>query len=691
MSEQQQRELESLRKQIEHHERAYREGKPEIPDSVFDELADRYAQLADELGVAVEARVDAVPGADHTEGFEVVEHRVPMLSLEKLSPARRDSKGEPMPLGDQLFAWYDRRKKDLGAEELALLVEPKIDGISVSLIYEKGRLVRAVTRGNGKQGDDITRQVKRSGAVPDRFPKLGGAFEVRGELYWPNDAFARYNEELAAKGQRLIANPRNGCAGLVKRKDPEGLESIGIASFLYSIPWWENVDVPRSQHEILKWLADHGAPVYLDEVHYTADARAALSYSEDYAERRASLPYDIDGMVIKIDRTDLYDRLGGTDHHPHWAVAYKFPPERKLSVLRAIHVQVGKSGKLTPVANLDPVVLAKTTVVRASLHNFHELERKDVRAGDSVWVEKAGEIIPQVVSVELSKRPPDAVPYERPTVCPACETPVVAEEIFVYCPNPGCPAQVRERLRHFASRGAMDIDGLGESLVDQVVDKLGVRMPDDIFRLTAAQLADLERMGKKSAQNVIAGIEKAKDRGLAKVLVGLSIRNVGSSMSEALAEHFGNADALLSFASRYAAGDEAAIAEVAPDKGSGVIEGLARKTADAIFAELASEPVRRVFAGLAEAGVSLSVKRAVKHAIEGVDGKSFVITGTLPTLSRTQASEKIKAAGGKVASSVSAKTDFLLAGEEAGSKLEKAQKLGVRVIDEATLLSMLGS
>lgn len=682
-----------MRQQIEHHERVYREGRPEIPDAVFDELVDRYAELADSLGVPVESRVDAVPGADHTEGFEEVEHRVPMLSLEKLSPARRDSKGDPMPLSDQLLAWYERRRKDLDlapSDELALVVEPKIDGISVSLIYERGVLVRAVSRGNGKKGDDITRQVKRSGAVPERFPKLGGAFEVRGELYWPNDAFDRYNEELARKGQRLIANPRNGCAGLVKRKDPEGLESIGIRSFLYSMAWWEGVDVPRSQLGILKWLAEHGASVYLDEVHLTHDAAGALRYSEDYAARRATLPFDIDGMVIKIDRVDLAERLGGTDHHPHWAVAYKFPPERKLTQLRNITVQVGKSGKLTPVAEMDPVLLAKTTVTRASLHNFHELERKDVRVGDFVYVEKAGEIIPQVVAVELGKRPAGAQPYVRPTECPACKTPIVAEEIFVYCPNPGCPAQVRERLRHFASRSAMEIDGLGESLIDQIVEKLGVRAPDDIFRLDVEKLASLERMGKKSAQNVIVGIAKAKDAGLAKVLVGLSIRNVGSSMSEALAEHFGSAEKLLSFSARYAAGDESAIAEVAPEKGSGVIEGLARKTADVIFAELASEPMRRVFEGLAAAGVKLDAKRAVKNAVEGVDGKTFVITGTLPTLSRTQAAEKIKTAGGKVAGSVSAKTDFVVAGEDAGSKLEKAQKLGVTVIDESALLAMLG-
>src|SRR5690606_31335280 len=283
-----------------------------------------------------------------------------------------------------------------------------------------------------------------------------------------------------------------------------------------------------------------------------------------YQARRGQLEYEIDGMVIKLDELAHYDRLGGTGHHPHWAIAYKFPPERKATKLLGIAVQVGKSGKLTPVAELEPVVVAATTVSRASLHNFVELERKDVRIGDTVFVEKAGEIIPQVVAVDLAKRPLDTTPFPRPTHCPTCGTAVVTEEIFVYCPSPACPDQVRERIKHFASRSAMDIDGLGASLVDQVVDKLGVRSPDQIFTLTADALAGLERMGKKSAENVIRGIERAKERGLSRVLVGLAIRHVGTSMAEDLARHFGSADALLAFAQRYAAGDPEAVERVAP-------------------------------------------------------------------------------------------------------------------------------
>ena len=685
-------ELDALAQQIRHHEAAYRAGQPEVTDAVFDELFDRYQALADELGLPEADRLDRAPGADHTEGFVQVEHRVPMLSLEKLSPSRVDDEGAPVAMEAQLAAWIARRRRDLelpDAAHMPLVVEPKIDGISVSLLYVKGALQRAVTRGDGRRGDDITAQVRAAGAVPERLIGVDGSLEVRGELYWPSHAFAAYNDRLAERGERRLANPRNGAAGLVKRKDPRDLDQTGITSFLYQVPWAEGVALPPRQSKTLAWLAAAGANVYLDETHVGESAAELAAHCDAFAARKAELPYDIDGMVIKVDELRHQERLLGTGHHPHWGVAYKFPPERKPTRLLGIHVQVGKTGKLTPVAELEPVALAGTSVSRASLHNFVELARKDVRVGDTVFVEKAGEIIPQVIGVDLARRPEGTAPFARPERCPICQTPVLAEEIFVYCPNPSCPAQMRERLRHFASRGAMDIDGLGAALVDQVVEHLGVTSPDLLWSLTREELAGLERMGIKSADNVRAALERAKQRGMARVLVGLSIRHVGSTMAEDLAAYFRSVEALLRFAARYVAGDAEAIATVAPDKGSGAIEGMARKTADSIFAELDSPAVRRVLGGLAEAGVSMEAVLPESVAVPGVAGKSFVLTGTLPTLKRTDAAERIKRAGGKVVGAVSKTTDFLVAGEEAGSKLEKAQKLGVAVIDEAALIAML--
>jgi DNA ligase (NAD+) len=685
-------ELELLAEQLRIHERSYREGTAELPDSEFDELMERYTVLAERLGVPSSERLDARPGMDHTEGFQTVEHRFPMLSLEKLSPSRRDNKGAAVPLPEQLDAWYDRRRKDLELAEavpLPMIVEPKIDGISVSLLYQDGVLRRAVTRGDGRRGDDITRQVQESRAVPERLQGVRGELELRGELFWPHAAFRAYNEILRAAGERLIVNPRNGCAGLMKRKDPSGLGALGVKAFLYQVVWTRGLELPRRQSEVLAWLEQAGAPAYGSEVFVSDVLAEVLGFCERYQQKRESLEFDIDGMVIKVEELGLYDRLGSTGHHPHWGIAYKFPPERKPSRLLGVVVQVGKSGKLTPVAELEPVFVAGTVVSRASLHNFPELERKDVRVNDHVWVEKAGEIIPQVVGVDLERRPEGTVPVARPERCPSCDASVLAEEIFLYCPNPACPAQVRERLQHFCSRHALDIDGMGPALIDQVTSKLDVRSPEQLFQLDAAQLASLERMGKKSADNVVAGLERAKGRGLARVLVGLAIRHIGETMAEDLASYFGSAQELLDFAARYVAEDPEAVQRLSPDKGSGAIEGLARKTASSIFAELSSPTVRAVFAGLERAGVSLQATSARRSAVEGVAGKTFVLTGTLPTLKRNEAAERIKRAGGKVSGSVSKSTNYVVAGSEAGTKLEKAQELGVTVLEEAALLQLL--
>jgi DNA ligase (NAD+) len=686
-------ELKQLETQIRHHEALYREGKPEISDPIFDELVDRYSELADALGVTDELRPDRKPGDDHTEGFAQVEHLVPMLSLEKLTPNRRDNKGAAVPMAEQLSQWVERRRRDLELVEstpLSLVIEPKIDGISVSLLYESGKLRRAVTRGDGRKGDDITKQLQSARAVPLELHTKRGKLEVRGELYWPRPDFDRYNQQLRAAGHETIANPRNGCAGIVKRKELAGLESVGIQSFLYAVPWAEGISLPDTQSGLLAWLAENGAPVYQDLIVVGQSAAEAIAACEAFGQRRSGLPFDTDGMVIKIDELKYYGQLGATGHHPHWGIAYKFPPERKQTQVLGVELGVGKTGKITPVAMLAPVFVAGTTVSRASLHNFVEVARKDVRIGDTVLVEKAGDIIPQIVDVLRELRPADAQEIARPERCPACDAGVVVEEIFVHCPNPACPAQRRERLVHFAGRRQMAIDGLGESLIDQLIEKRNLARPDELFELSVEDLAELERMGKKSAQNVVKSLAEAKSRGLAKVLNALAIRHVGETTSQALADYFGSAESLLEFAQRYVQGDAAAIAAVAPDSGTGAIEGLARKTADGVFAELDSLPMRGVFAGLARAGVKLSSVRAARAELAAIAGKSFVLTGTLPTLKRDEAADRIKLAGGKISGSVSKKTDFVVAGEEAGSKLDKAKELGVSVIDEAELLRMLG-
>lgn len=741
--------LQQLARELKRHEIAYREGNPIISDAAFDELAEQYAERAQQLQVPTDERIDRLPGSDHTDGFEQLVHSAPMLSLEKLSQSRKDATGAPLSTRQQLHNWYDKRCKELnltGENPLPLIVEPKIDGISVALRYVDGKLHQAITRGDGRQGDNITLQVMQAQAAPVALNNVPSRLEVRGELYWPLDAFEAFNQRRTSTtnehDQQLLgfdatdgetdtgnappppkrtpapaeplSNPRNGCAGMMKTKNKKELEELrhsGIRTFVYHVIRTNpsiipSVDTahddtsntrgnqpPDRQSELLVWLAEVGAHVYLNEVYVTNSADDAFNYCENFEQRRATLGYDIDGMVIKIDDLTLSDRLGGTDHHPHGAIAYKFAPERKPTLLTNITVQVGKSGKLTPVAELECVRLAGTRVTRASLHNFSELERRDVRVGDTVFVEKAGDIIPQVVAVDLGKRPANAVAFARPSHCPSCNAAVVQEDVFIYCPNPACPAQVRERLLHFASRNAMDINGLGPAAIDRIVSVCGVHGPDELFTLTEQRLQQVFSEGGKMAPKTVQAIARAKERGLERVLVGLSIRHVGTGLAQQLASYFGNADALVAFAKKYTLGDEQAQELVAPAQGQGAIAGMAKTMADSVFAELSSDSIARIFDGLKAAGVNLdSTARASNDNVSSgkpLSGITFVLTGTLPTLKRTQAAERITRAGGKVTGSVSKNTDYVVAGIDAGSKLDKAEQLGIKVIDEAELLAML--
>ncbi len=720
-----------------HDELYYAQAAPVISDADYDALRRDYDALADRLGLAEAERYTRSLGDDHREGFAKVRHRQPMLSLEKAAtwPDQLVDGADPRPEqipGDaltesgrgarkafalgQLEQWQRRTAKALGldeAAELDLTIEPKIDGISVSLTYADGTLVQAVTRGDGVAGDDVTAQVRAAGAAPERVA-VAGRFEVRGELYLPRAAFDAHNRKLVAAGEAPLINPRNGCAGLIKRKDPASLAGVGVASFLYHIAWAEGVALPASQWERIAWLKARGFQVH-PGARRLQGVVAAYRHCLEFVGERPRLDHDIDGMVLKLDDTSRQDELGATEHHPRWAIAYKFPPERRATVLRAITVQVGKTGKLTPVAELEPVFVAGTTVARASLHNFGEIERKDVRVGDTVLVEKAGEIIPQVVSVVIDRRPSGTLPVPWPTACPACGGAVVeertAEAVGHLCPNFSCPAQVRERLRHFASRAALDIRGLGAAVVDQLVDRLGVAAPDQLFALTADQLAPLEMetdtngkrrtFGPKNASNLISALAESRARGLARVLLGLSIPRLGEKLAADLAARFGSWQALLAFARSYRAGDRSAVLAVSKKKSKALdaerealnvqpIAQMDEDTATPLFAALTSEAVVATVERLKTAGVRLDQPQAEVLAVAGVAGKAFVLTGTLPTLSRDAAEKLITAAGGRCAGSVSKKTDYVVAGSDAGSKLAKAQELGVTVIDEAGLLTLLG-
>ena len=583
-----------------HNELYYRSAAPALSDAEYDDLVDRYERLAEALGVPIDKRATHAVGDDHSEGFVSVRHREPMLSLEKANTEAGFFviEGQDVPVAQlpgereqrrrtawgKLEAWEKARRKDLGLEAdaaLALCLEPKIDGMSVSLTYEGGRLVRAVTRGDGISGDDITRQVLEAAAVPASVTATG-AFEVRGELYLPHAAFAKLNRDLEAAGERPLVNPRNGCAGLMKRKDAENLRGKGVQSFIYFIPpaLHQLKDLPDSQWQRLQWLARQGFAVHPGAV-AKGGIDAAYSACLAFAAKRARLDHDIDGMVIKLDDTACYRDLGVTEHHPRWGIAYKFPPERKATVLRQVVVQVGKSGRLTPVAELEPVFIAGSTVARASLHNFAELRAKDIRIGDTVVVQKAGEIIPQVVAVDLALRPRAAVPVPWPTHCPTCGAaveeerrtdPSGKENISHFCPNFACPDQLRERLRHFGSRDAMDIRCLGAAVIEMLVAHRDLARPDQLYQLRATELEGLEldeasngvrrSFGAKNAANLIKAIAQSRARGLARVLTGLALHNLGTKLGDDLAARFRSWDALLAFARAYGEGRPEAVLAV---------------------------------------------------------------------------------------------------------------------------------
>jgi DNA ligase (NAD+) len=662
----------ALRDEIaEHDYRYYVLDAPAIADAEYDALFRELAALEAQYPALVtpESPTQRVGGAPRAE-FAPVRHRVPMLSIRTETDTTADAAAK--------FDARVRRELALPADAppVAYAAELKFDGLAISLRYEAGRLVQAATRGDGEVGEDVTANIRAIRSIPARLRGAAPAvLEVRGEVYMTRADFDALNERQRAAGQKPYINPRNTAAGAVRQLDPSTTAQRPLHFFAYALGETEGFTLPDTQHALLEALRGFGLPVdrHVRVAHGAAELGA---FYEHVARIRPSLPFDIDGVVYKVDELALQRRLGFVTREPRWAVAHKFPAEEMATQVLGIEVQVGRTGAITPVARLAPVFVGGVTVTSATLHNEDEVRRKDVRVGDTVVVRRAGDVIPEVVRVVAERRPPDARAFELPATCPECGSAIerLPDEAVARCSGGlVCPAQRKQALLHFASRRALDIEGLGERLVDQLVDGGLVRTPADLYRLGVVHLAALERMADKSAGNVLAAIEHSKATTLARFIYALGIRHVGEATARDLARHFGALDALI-------AADEAALLEV-PDVGP----VLARSIRDF----LAEAHNREVIEQLRAVGVHWTEgppQRADKGALAGL---TVVLTGTLPTLGRDEAKALLEAAGAKVAGSVSAKTSYVVAGADAGSKLAKAEALGVKVLDEAQMLELL--
>lgn len=660
-----------LIKQIEDHNyRYYVLAEPIISDAEYDTLMQELQLLEREHPeLASPNSPTQRVGGTPSQGFETVRHNVPMLSIDNTY-----NDGE-------VRSFDERVRKALNGEEPQYVVELKIDGVSVSVRYEKGILIRAATRGDGTTGDDITANVRTIRACPLRlYPQsqraeklLQRILEVRGEVFMTRDELNRINEEREREGQEPFRNPRNTTAGTLKLLDPKEVAKRHLSVYFYDIA--EGVEEVSTHREVLAILQQLRLPV---NPHFTfcSFIEEAIKTCHEWQEKRHSLEYEIDGMVIKVDSLRHRRQLGATSKAPRWAIAYKFPAEIARTRITNIVVQLGKSGALTPVAVLDPVMLAGTVVKRASLHNFDEVARKDFRIGDLVEVQKAGEIIPQVLRVIVEARPEGTHPFPLPETCPDCGSQVHkdAEGVFYRCLNIACPAQVKERLAHYASRTSMDIKGAGPALIEQLVEKGLAKTPADLYRLNEETLVTLERMGKKSATNLLTAIEASKSRTLDRLILGLGIRHVGNRTARLLAERFKTLDALM------AASKEDLMQ----------IEDIGEIVATSILDYFSVDENRTLIEALRSVGVSFGTERKSPTTLQSVfTGKTVVVTGTLKYGSREQVHEKIRALGGQVSSSISKKTDFLVVGENAGSKLTKAVSLGIPILDEDTFVKLV--
>jgi DNA ligase (NAD+) len=677
--------VQSLRRQLEqHNHRYYVLDDPEVSDAEYDALfreLDELERAHPELGDP-NSPTQRIGGAALAR-FEPVRHEVPMLSIRtETDTSDEGARAFDARLRRDLGLAADARlRRDLGldaaAPPLEYMAELKFDGLAISLRYEDGVLTRAATRGDGETGEDVTRNIRTVRAIPLRLAGSPPALlEVRGEVYMRRADFMRLNAQQQAAGAKLFANPRNTAAGAVRQLDPALTAQRPLSFFVYGIGQTRGWELPATHSALLDALAGFGLPVNRER-RVVAGPEGLAAYHREIGARRAALPFDIDGVVYKVNSLELQRRLGFVTREPRWAIAHKYPAEEQETQVLEIQINVGRTGALTPFARLKPVFVGGVTVTTATLHNEDELKRKDIRAGDTVVVRRAGDVIPEVVMVRPERRPPDAVAFQMPTHCPICGSAVMRGEDEAVARCSGglyCAAQRKQAIVHFASRKALDIDGLGERLVEQLVDTNLVHNPADLYKLTQQQLEGLERMGEKSAANLLASLERSKHSTLARFIYALGIRNVGESTARDLARHFGSLDRLL------AAG--AAELEGVPDVGPIV--------ARSIESFLAEPHNRSVIAALRAAGLSWPEgEPAARPAELSSHVKSFVLTGTLADMTRDEAKELIETAGHKVAGSVSRKTDYVVAGEDAGSKLEKARTLGIPVLDGQQLKDLL--
>lgn len=656
-----------LREQINHHNyRYYVLDRPEIPDAEFDRLVRALEEIEQQYPEIITPdsptqRVGGTPSAQ----FAQVRHRVPMLSL---SNAFSD-----VEVGD----FVRRIQERLQLAEIEFCAEPKMDGLAISLVYEQGILVQGSTRGDGTTGEDVTANIRTIHSIPlrligDDYPRV---LEVRGEAVMTRRAFAELNRRQQDKGEKLFANPRNAAAGSLRQLNPRVTAERPLEFFCYGIGTVEDGSLPGKHSEILQRLQQWGIRVSA-QMAVVRGLAGCLDYYQRMQTRRESLPFDIDGVVYKVNQLAQQEQMGFVAKAPRWAVAHKFPAQEELTQVLAIEVQVGRTGALTPVARLAPVFVGGVTVTNATLHNQDEIERKDVRVGDTVIVRRAGDVIPEIVSVVLSKRPASTQPFRLPAQCPVCgsDTQRVEGESVLRCTGGlYCPAQRKEAFRHFASRRALDIEGLGEKLIEQLIQKNQVSDVADIFTLSQQQLVDLDRMGAKSAANLLEAIEKSKATTLPRFLYALGIANVGEATAQSLAHHFSNLDDLMQ-------ADEEQLQQV---------EDIGPVVANSVYTFFHQQHNRDVIQKLLRASIVWPVIEKRKVEALPLAGKTFVITGTLESMSRDEAKARLQALGAKVSGSVSKKTDYVVAGTDPGSKYDKALELGITILDETALQKLI--